>query len=82
VRKALAQERGAAGMQFDGDDPGSGENQVTGERAGTRADIQDELARSDLGRSDDARGPLVIEAVPSPRLRGTAPRRTRRTIVR
>lgn len=62
----MAQERGAAGMQFDGDDPGAGVDQVAGERAGTRADVEDELARSDLGRGDDARGPLVIEPVPSP----------------
>jgi hypothetical protein len=40
---------------------------VAGERAGTRADVEDELARSDLGRGDDAGGPLVIEPVPSPR---------------
>jgi hypothetical protein len=65
--EALAQERGAAGMQFDGDNPGSGADQVAGERAGTRADVEDELARSDLGRGDDAGGPLVIEPVPSPR---------------
>jgi hypothetical protein len=66
VREALAQERGAAGMQFDGDDPGAGADQVAGKRTGARADVEDELARFDLGRGDDARGPLVIEPVPSP----------------
>lgn len=53
-------------MQFDGHDPGSGADQAAGERAGTRADVEDEFARSDLGRGDDAGGPLVIQPVPSP----------------
>jgi hypothetical protein len=66
VAESPAQVRGAARMGLDGDDAGAGLEQRPGERAPAGADVQDEVAGTDAGVSDEPVGPARVELVPSP----------------
>jgi hypothetical protein len=57
------------GVQFDTDDPGSGGDQLAGQRPVAGADVHDQVSGPDGGVSDDPRGPRIRQRVPAPRLR-------------
>ena len=58
---------GPHGMKLHGDDPGPGCDQLRRESARSGANIENKVARLDIGVGDDRSGPALIEPVPSPR---------------
>jgi hypothetical protein len=56
----------ATRMELDGDDTRADVDQLTRERAGAGADIEDQVARIDPRRENEAAGPAVSELMPSP----------------
>ena len=54
-------------MQLDRDDPGTGGDQRTGQRAVPGADVEHQFARPDRGVGHDPGGPFVSERMPAPR---------------
>jgi hypothetical protein len=55
-----------SGVQFKGDDARAPRHQRVRDRAGSRADIQDQVASGDTGVINEPFGPPAIESVPSP----------------
>ena len=66
VGEAVSEIVGPCTMGLDGDHPGAGVEQGPSERAGSRAHVDDEGARWELGVSDESVGPARVELVPSP----------------
>lgn len=67
VAEAFAQLRSSSRMQLDGNDPHADVDECSGDRSVTRADVEYERARSQLGLSDEPARPRRAEFVPSPR---------------
>ena len=66
AREPLAQERGTRGMELEGDDPGTGGDEVRGDGTRSRAYVEDEVAPTDAGTGDEPARPAVSELMPSP----------------
>jgi hypothetical protein len=61
-----AQMRQPLGMQFDGDDVGTGRDQLGGQRSHAGTDVEDEITASDVRLDHDAASPMWVERVPAP----------------
>jgi hypothetical protein len=64
--ETLPQSAGTARVALDGDHPRTALQQRDDQRAGSRADVEHELARPDARVADDSAGPRPIELMPSP----------------
>lgn len=64
--ESLLEVAGASVMQFDGDDVIPSRHQVTGDRPGAGADVENERSPWQRRVSDDVSSGLLIELVPSP----------------
>ena len=63
---AFAQPPGPSWVQLDGDHPGTRIEQRQGQAAGAGAEVDDEIAGSDVGGGDNRLRPPLIEPVPPP----------------
>ncbi len=65
--EALAEPLCPSWVQFHGQYPGPGVDQVPGQCPVASADVHDQLPGPRIGVGDDAPGPLINERVPAPR---------------
>jgi hypothetical protein len=65
-----AQRRASARMELYGYNPGTGPDQVRGQRPFPGAEVEHELTRPDARAIDDPRGPCVGQRMPAPVCRG------------
>lgn len=68
VAELRAQVPGAVGVLLDRDDTSAGLQQMGGEGAPARTDVDDDVARRDVRLSDDPVGPSGMQLVPAPPL--------------
>ncbi len=65
--EAFAEPLCPARVQFNGEHPHPGFDQMLGQCPLTSADVHDQLSGPQIGVGDDAPGPLINKRVPAPR---------------